>query len=74
MTSVFRQVKQRLASATLFVHPVPDAELHVNTDASTKAIAGAIHQVVNGRKQPLSVLVDVQVRQNRDIQQMFSSS
>ena len=53
MTSVFRQVKQRLATATLLVHPVPDSELHVNTDASTKAIAGAIHQVVNGRKQPL---------------------
>ena len=53
MTSVFRQVKQRLATATLLVHPVPDAKLHVNTDASTKAIARAIHQVVNGRKQPL---------------------
>ena len=53
MTSVFRQVKQRLASGMLLVHPVPDAELHVNTDASTKAIAGAIHQVVNGRKQLL---------------------
>ena len=33
--------------------PVLDAELRVNTDASTKAIAGAIHQIVNGRPQPL---------------------
>ena len=53
MTTAFRQTKRRLASATLLVHPVPDAELHVNTDASLKAIAGVIHQVVQGRLQPL---------------------
>ena len=39
MMSMFRQVKQRLASAMLLVHPVPDTELHVKTDTSTKAIA-----------------------------------
>ena len=27
--------------------------LHVNTDASSKAIAGAVHQVVKGQLQPL---------------------
>ena len=53
MTSAFRQAKQRLASATLLIQPVPGAEIHVNTDASSRAIAGAIHQVVNGRRQPL---------------------
>ena len=62
MTSAFQQMKQRLAAAThaylnvrltVLVHPVADAELRVNTDASSKAIAGAIHQVVQGQLQPL---------------------
>ena len=35
-----------LAAATLLVHPVSDAELRVHTDASSGAIAGAIHQVI----------------------------
>ena len=53
MTSAFEQTKQCLATAALLFHPVPGADLRINTDASTKAIAGAIHQVVNGRLQPL---------------------
>ena len=53
MMSAFQQMKQRLAAATLLVHPVADAELRVNTDASSKAIDGAIHQVVQGQLQPL---------------------
>ena len=53
MTSAFVQTKQRLAAATLLVHPVADAELRVSTDASSRAIAGAIHQVIRGQQQPL---------------------
>ena len=53
MTSAFEQTKQRLATAALLFHPVPGTDLRINTDPSTKAIAGAIHQVVNGRLQPL---------------------
>ena len=53
MESAFEQTKQRLATAALLFHPIPGAELQINIDASTKAIAGAIHQVVNGRLQPL---------------------
>ena len=53
MTSAFEATKQRLATATLLFHPVSSADLRINTDASTKAIAGAIHQVVNGRLQSL---------------------
>ena len=53
MTAAFRLTKQRLAEATLLVHPVSGAELQVNTDASSKAIAGAVHQVVGGQVQPL---------------------
>ena len=53
MTSAFEATKLRLATATLLVHPVPKADLQINTDASTKAIAGAIHQIVDGRPQPL---------------------
>ena len=54
MASAFQRAKQQLASAALLVHPISDAELHVNTDASSKAIAGAIHQVVSGHRQPLA--------------------
>ena len=46
-------MKQRLAAATLLVQPVADAELLVNMDASSKAIARAIHQGVQGQLQPL---------------------
>ena len=53
MEVAFWQTKERLAEATLLFHQLPDAELRVNTDASTRAIAGAIHQVVGGRLQPL---------------------
>ena len=53
MASAFQLTKERLAEATLLFHQSPGAELRVNTDASTKAIAGAIQQVVNGHLQPL---------------------
>ena len=53
MTLAFEATKQCLATAVLLVHPVPDADLQINTDASTKAIAGAIQQIVDGRPQPL---------------------
>ena len=53
MTTAFEWTKQRLASAALLCHPVPGANLQINTDASTKAIAGAIHQVVQGCLKPL---------------------
>ena len=53
MTSAFQQTKERLAEATLLFHQLTDAELRVNTDASNKAIAGSIHQVVGGCLQPL---------------------
>ena len=53
MTSAFRRAKERLAKAALLFHPVHGAELWVHTDACSKAIAGAVHQVVNGKQQPL---------------------
>ena len=52
MTSAFAKTKKRLEEATLIFHPFSDADLRINTDPSTKAIAGAIHQVVNRRLQP----------------------
>ena len=53
MTSSFDQAKQLLADATLPFHPISNAELQIHTDASSKAIAGAINQVVNRCLQPL---------------------
>ena len=53
MTSSFQLTKKLLAQATLLSHPSPEAELRVNTDASSRAIAGAVHQVVGGHLRPL---------------------
>ena len=54
MTSAFAQTKQRLAEATLLFHPISDHRVTASTrTASSKAIAGAIHQVVKGHLQPL---------------------
>ena len=53
MTSAFLKTKHQLAGASMLFHPVKGAELTLNTDASTKAIAGALHQVVKGQVQPL---------------------
>ena len=52
MTEAFRETKQRLARATLLFHPIQGADLRITTDASARAIAGAIQQVVEGRIQP----------------------
>ena len=54
MTSLFEEAKRRLAHATMLVHPRPDVELRLHTDASEKAVAGAVHQVVDGHEQPLA--------------------
>ena len=53
MTVAFTDMKKLLANAALLSHQVARAELHVNTDASARAIAGAVHQVVGGQLQPL---------------------
>ena len=54
MESAFKEAKNRLAQATLLTHPVPSAQLRLRTDASERAIAGAIHQLVEGHEQPLA--------------------
>ena len=53
MTSSFREAKSRLARATLLVHPQGGAQLMLRTDASGRAIAGVLHQMVGGQEQPL---------------------
>ena len=40
MMSAFQPMKQRLAEATLLFHPMPGADLQINTDASSRVIAG----------------------------------
>ena len=54
MTSAFRDAKARLARATMLAHPRQDVQLCLRTDASGKAIAGALHQVVENNEQPLA--------------------
>ena len=53
MQAAFAKAKQELATAKLLFHPVQNADLRVHMDASSKAIAGAIHQVIGGHLQPL---------------------
>ena len=54
ITSAFKEVKSRLARATLLAHPIPGTQLRLSTDASERAIAGALHQLVDGKEQPLA--------------------
>ena len=54
MMSAFNEAKRRLAHATMLNHPLPVAQLLLRTDASEKAIAGTIHQVIEGEEQPLA--------------------
>ena len=54
MMSSFVEAKTRLARATLLVHPRCCAQLCLRTDASEKAIAGALHQVIEGQERPLA--------------------
>ena len=54
MEKAFRLAKSQLTKATMLSHPVKDADLELYTDASSRAIAAAIHQVVNGNRQPLA--------------------
>lgn len=49
----FENCKNDLADNTLLVHPVHDAELSLEIDASEFSTGAALHQVVNGQKQPL---------------------
>ena len=54
MVVAFREAKDRLAQATFLSHPLPNAQLLLRTDASEQAIAGAVHQLVEGYEQPLA--------------------
>ena len=54
MAAAFQAAKNRLAQAALLNHPLPNAQLLLRTDASERAIAGAVHQSVGGMEQPLA--------------------
>lgn len=49
----FEKCKQSLVDACALAHPVPNAPLVLFTDASDKAAAGALHQIVDNIYQPL---------------------
>ncbi|TDG38405.1 hypothetical protein AWZ03_015173, partial [Drosophila navojoa] len=49
----FEECKQSLATATLLVHPSPDASLSLSTDASDTAVGAVLHQIINEERQPL---------------------
>ena len=53
MTTAFAATKKLLARATLLSHQSATAELRISTDASSRAIASAIHQMVDRQPQPL---------------------
>ena len=54
MEKAFIGVKEMLANATLLVHPRPDAQIAISTDASDIAIGGVLQQFVDGMWQPLA--------------------
>lgn len=50
----FSECKKALANATLLVHPAPNAQIALSTDASDTAIGAALHQIVRNELQPLA--------------------
>ena len=56
MTSAFSKAKSQLVQATLLFHHQAGVQLRLRTDASKKALAGALHQVVDGHERPLAYL------------------
>lgn len=52
-TSAFNECKEQLANTTLLAHPISNAELSLWVDASDTAAGAALHQLVNGKLQPL---------------------
>lgn len=50
----FSQCKSDLANSTLLAHPLSDAPLLLFVDASDVALGGALEQVHNGKREPLS--------------------
>lgn len=49
----FNKLKDELANATLLAHPDPNAQLALTVDASDYAVGAALHQIVQGKIQPL---------------------
>ena len=54
LETAFRRAKDRLANATMLAHPIRGAELRLFIDASARAVGAAVHQVIDGRLQPLA--------------------
>ncbi|VEL08135.1 unnamed protein product [Protopolystoma xenopodis] len=50
---IFGHIKSALAKVIMLAHPDTDADLHLLTDASDRAVAGALYQIVDGAHQPL---------------------
>ena len=50
----FTHIKEALATATLLVHPKPDALTNVMTDASNTAVGAVLQQFADGLWQPIS--------------------
>lgn len=53
-TNAFNKVKQMLTEAVLLVHPKPEGNYSLTTDASNTAIGAVLHQSVDGNYQPLA--------------------
>lgn len=50
MTEAFQATKVALAKATLLMHPLPDVQTSITTDASESAIGAVLQQQVDGKE------------------------
>lgn len=53
LTKQFDAAKDALSQITLLAHPLPDPKLILMTDASDFAVGAALHQINQGRREPL---------------------
>lgn len=49
----FQKCKDELVNATMLVHPVKDAPISINVDASDKSVGAVLHQLIGKEFQPL---------------------
>lgn len=49
----FQKCKDELVNATMLVHPVKDAPISLNVDASDKSVGAVLHQLIGNEFQPL---------------------
>lgn len=72
----FEKCKQQLSRKTILAHPVHNAQLSLDVDASDSAVGAVLHQYINNERQPLAFFSkkNTQLRKPNTVRTTVSSS